>query len=198
MLNENTPTLETERLILRKFTKEDIAAYFDIVSDEKANTYLPWFAAKTMEDAQLLLQKNFLDYYSKPSAYKYAVCLKENNIPVGYCVFSGPGSHDIGYGLKPEFWGRGIITQAAAAMVERIKNAGYPFITATHDINNPASGKVMEKLGMKYKYSYVESWQPKNFPVTFRMYQLNFTADDDYTYMEYYNKYENHFVEENV
>lgn len=56
------------------------------------------------------------------------------------------------------------------------------YITATHDVNNPRSGNVMKRLGMLYKYSYIEQWQPKNIPVTFRMYQLNFNKNDEFVY----------------
>ena len=81
--------------------------------------------------------------------------------------------------------------------MEWLKNSGLPYITATHDVNNPRSGAVMKKLGMTYKYSYLEQWQPKNIPVTFRMYQRNFDENAQ-TYMEYWNKYQEHFVEANV
>ena len=47
----NTPLLETERLLLRKFTKQDMAALFAIYSDEEVNRYLPWFPLKNMEEA---------------------------------------------------------------------------------------------------------------------------------------------------
>ncbi len=196
MLCENTPTLETDRLILRKFTEDDLEAYFSIMSDEKANRFLPWFPVKTIEEAKEDLQKKYLDQYEKKSAYQYAICLKKDNIPIGYCGFSGPESCDVGYGLKTEFWHKGIVTEAAAALLRRIQNAGYPYVTATHDIQNPRSGNVMKKLGMTYKYRYVEQWQPKNIPVTFRMYQLNFDGNDSRTYMEYWNRYENHFIED--
>lgn len=56
----------------------------------------------------------------------------------------------------------------------------------------------MKKLGMSYRYSYVEQWQPKNIFVTFRMYQLNFDKNDERVYMEYWNSYDNHFVEQNL
>ena len=46
----NTPTLETERLILRKFTEDDIQAIYDIYSDQEVNRFLPWFPVKTMEE----------------------------------------------------------------------------------------------------------------------------------------------------
>ena len=92
----------------------------------------------------------------------------------------------------------GLVTEASMAIVAQIRNAGYSYITATHDVNNPRSGEVMKKLGMVYKYSYIEQWQPKNIPVTFRMYQLNLDGCADRTYMEYWNQYEKHFFESSI
>ena len=53
----------------------------------------------------------------------------------------------------------------------------------------------MQAIGMKYRYSYKELWQPKNFMVTFRMYQLNFDGNDGRVYTKYWDMYENHFIE---
>ena len=198
MINENTPLLQTERLILRKFTPNDIPPLFELLSDEDVNTFLPWFPVKTPEETAVFLQQRFLSYYDKPSAYRYAVCLKETNIPIGYVWLSGTESNDFGYALKKEYWHTGITTEASLAAVGRIREAGYPFITATHDIHNPHSGDVMKKIGMHYRYSYVEQWQPKNFPVTFRMYQLNFDQDRDRTYMKYWEQYPHHFIEADI
>ena len=73
---------------------------------------------------------------------------------------------------------------------------GVPYITATHDKNNPRSSGVMKQLGMKYQYSYEEQWQPKNIPVTFRMYQLNFDGENDRVYKKYWEQYPVHFIED--
>ena len=105
-------------------------------------------------------------------------------------------AHDLGYGLCKEFWNRGIAAEAAKKVIEQVKKDGLPYITATHDKNNPWSGSVMKKLGMKYCYSYEEQWQPKDFPVVFRMYQLNFDDNTDFIYRKYWNNSENHFIEE--
>lgn len=59
---------------------------------------------------------------------------------------------------------------ASNAVIKLLREDGIPYITATHDKNNPRSGNVMKRIGMKYCYSYKEQWQPKNFPVIFRMY----------------------------
>lgn len=103
--------------------------------------------------------------------------------------------HDFGYGLRKEFWHQGIVTEASKAVVEQIKKDGLPYITATHDRNNPRSGNVMQKVGMKYCYSYEEQWQPKDIPVVFRMYQLNFDGNHNFVYKKYWDMFSNHFVE---
>ena len=194
MLLENTPTLSTPRLTLRKFTEADAPAFWQIMRDEAVNTYLPWFPVKSLGEAEAMLGERYLAEYDRPVAYRYAVCLADN-LPVGYvCVGDGP-SYDLGYGLKREFWHRGITTEAAVAVVSRVRAAGCPYITATHDVNNPRSGEVMKRLGMTYRYSYVEQWQPKDITVTFRMYQLTFDETDT-TYMGYWERYPKHFVEE--
>ncbi len=197
MISENTPMIKTERLILRKFTPHDVEALLEILSDKEVNTFLPWFPLQTIFEAKKFLEERFLAYYNRPSSYRYAICLKDNR-PIGYVWLSDDESCDFGYGLRKEFWHRGIVSEATSAIVEAIKNAGYKYITATHDVNNHRSGEVMIKLGMTYKYSYVEQWQPKDVTVTFRMYQLNFDGDNNRTYLEYWNRYENHFIEEKL
>ena len=192
---ENTPALETQRLILRRFTPDDAPALFRILSDKEVNTFRPMFPPRTQEEAEEYLQKQYLDTYRQPSGYRYAVCLKIDNVPIGYVNVSSDDSHDFGYGLRKDFWHKGIITEASLSVVEKLKASGLPFITATHDVNNPRSGEVMKKIGMTYQYSYEEQWQPKDFPVTFRMYQLNFDEQKDRVFKKYWEQYPVHFIE---
>lgn len=56
----------------------------------------------------------------------------------------------------------------------------------------------MKNIGMTYKYSYEEQWQPKEILVTFRMFQLNLDGQDNRIYMEYWDRYSVHYVEENI
>ena len=191
----NTPTLETKRLILRKFTENDIEALFLILKDKEVNTFLPWYPMKNLEQAKKFYEERYTFTYLKPQGYAYAICLKSDNFPIGYIKVDMEEPHDFGYGLRKEFWHQGIVSEAAKAVVEQVKKDGLPYITATHDVNNPRSGNVMKKVVMKYWYSYEELWQPKGFFVTFRMYQLNFDGHDDFVYKKYWDMYENHFVE---
>ena len=68
----------------------------------------------------------------------------------------------------------GITTEACLSNNRIIAQNRFSYITATHDRNNPRSGEVMKKIGMTYRYSYEEQWQPKDKLVVFRMYQLQF------------------------
>lgn len=194
----NTPTLETERLILRKFTENDLEALYRIYSDKEVNRFLPWFPLRTSGDAKPFYEKQFADKYAKECGYNYAICLKEDNYPIGYVNVSTNDSYDFGYGLRKEFWHKGIVSEASKAVAEQLKKDDVPYITATHDINNPRSGEVIKRLGMKYQYSYEEQWQPKDILVTFRMYQLNFDGNENRVYKEYWNNSAVHFIETDI
>lgn len=183
----NTPTLETERLILRQFTEADLEALFQIYSDEEVNTYLPWFPLCSMEEARAFFEERYQAAYTQPRGYQFAICLRSDNSPIGYVHVDTGESHDFGYGLRREFWHRGIATEAGRAVLEQLKKDGVPYITATHDVRNPRSGGVMRQLGMRYEYSYEEQWQPKGFPVTFRMYQLNLDGQTERVYKKYWD-----------
>lgn len=191
----NSPTLTTARLILRKFTDDDIEALFEILSDEEVNRFLPWHPVKDITEARIFYLERYASRYSHKQSYAYAICMKENDRPIGYIGVDTQKPHDLGYGLKREFWNKGFASEAARAVIECVKRDGLPYITATHDRNNPASGCVMRNVGMKYKYSYEEIWQPKNIPVIFRMYQLNLDGTDDRVYMGYWDQAEARFIE---
>lgn len=198
MAVENTPSLVTGRLILRRFCGKDTVPLFLLMSDQQVNTFLPWFPIKSIEEAEAHLQKAYLDSYQKPKGYRYAVCLRENNIPIGYVHVSDGEDFDLGYGLRKEFWRQGIITEAAQAVIERLRQDGVPYVTATHDVRNPASGAVMKKLGMTYRYSYEEFWKPKNILVVFRLYQMQLDAGPDITYQKYWDQSSHPFIERDL
>lgn len=191
---ENTPALSTPRLILRRFEPFDLSAVYRIYRDEEVNTFLPWFPARDMSDAARLLKERYLSVYRQPRGYAYALCLREDNVPIGYLHADLGEAHDLGYGLLKEYWHRGLITEAGRALIDRLRADGLPFVTATHDANNPASGRVMARLGMTYRYSYLEQWQPKNRPVVFRLYQLNLNGGAP-TYRGFWDAHPAHFIE---
>ena len=194
----NTPTLETQRLLLRKFTAADLDALYEIHRDVEVNTFLPWLPLKSLDDARNFYETRYARAYRLPCAYRYAICLKAENIPIGYIHVASDDSHDLGYGLRREFWHRGIATEAGRAVIEQVRRDGIPYLTATHDVRNPRSGRVMQRLGMRYQYSYEEQWQPKNRLVLFRMYQLDLDGTEGRVFRRYWERSAVHFVESSL
>lgn len=194
----NTPALETERLILRRFSENDLEAIYRIFGDEEVNRFLPWFPLKSVEEARLFFEERYASKYALPQAYAYAVCLKKDDTPIGYVNVDMAEHHDLGYGLRKEFWNQGIMTEAGKAVAAQVKKDGLLYITATHDRGNPRSAGVMKNIGMKYRYSYEEQWQPKDILVTFRMYQLNFDGRNDRVYQKYWDRSHVRFIEADI
>lgn len=187
--------LKTERLILRRFRESDLKAIYKIFGDRKVNRFLPWFPLKTMEETKDFYENHLKNKNHQNSTLYYAICLKTDNLPIGYINITMNDSYDFGYGLCEEFWHNGIVTEAGRAVIDQLKKNHIPYITATHDVNNPKSGEVMRRLGMKYCYSYEEQWQPKDILVTFRLYQLNLDDQKDRIYKKYWENSEVHYIE---
>ena len=155
--------------------------------------------------------------YDTPLDLRFAICLKDDaaagdaasgtsatadgavselaGAPIGYVnIDSQNDALDLGYGLSPAHWRRGYVAEAAGAVVEAARAAGFPFVTATHDVLNPHSGYVMQRLGMTYRYTYRERWAPRDIDVDYRLYQIDF-APDAKTYHAYWERYPLHWVE---
>ncbi len=179
----------TERLVLRPFVPDDIPALFSILSDKEVNRFLPWFPAESLDDAAAFYESRYKDHDNS-----YAICLKEENVPIGYIGIADDEAHDLGYGLRKEYWHRGIAREAAAAMLKEAESIGLPFVSATHDIANERSGNVLRSIGMEYLYSYEELWMPKGYNVVFRLYQRNFLKSAT-PYMGYWQRYQKHWIE---
>ena len=73
MIQENTPRMETERLILRRFAEDDIPAILDVFGDVEANRFLPWFPLKSLDEAAAFYRERFVAVYARPSGCMYAI-----------------------------------------------------------------------------------------------------------------------------
>lgn len=210
--------LSTERLVLRRFTAEDVPALFTMMSDDTVMRFLPWFTPRSEADTLAFLEEHYLRFYraadagehganGMPLDLRFAVCLKDDNgraacdtecltdgVLLGFAKISSEGdAFDLGYAFRREAWGHGYATEAASALIGEARRAGFPYLTATHDEQNPASGRVMERCGMTYRYSYRERWQPKDFDVVFRLYQIDLQPGQE-TYRAYWERFPEHWV----
>lgn len=154
--HKGTLTIETEHLILRKFTIEDARDMFNnCVNDDKVARFLSWIPHDSADITKKILT-GWIKEYEKPDTYSWCIVLKESSQAVGHIAvneFSETHERcDIGYYLGRSFWNRGLMTEALKAVIDFLFfEVGMNRIQAKHDAKNPASGKVMEKAGMKYE-----------------------------------------------
>ncbi len=146
--------LETERLILRDFVKEDWGRVLEYQSDPLYLRYNKW-TERTPEAAQEFVGW-FLDQQIQTPRIKYqlAVVLKSNNQLIGNCGVRMEKASDveanIGYELNPQHWNYGYATEAAHAIVDfGFQHFGVHRIWADLVADNAGSAHVLEKLGMK-------------------------------------------------
>lgn len=81
------------------------------------NRFLPWWPANTPDDARKFCKAR-QRVYAQPEGYAWAICLKQDDRPIGYIGADTQGAHDFGYGLSRAHWHKGITTEAARAAVE--------------------------------------------------------------------------------
>ena len=156
MEHKGTITLETERLILRRFTADDAEPSFkNWTSSDAVTKFLRW---ETYRDISAMRDYiNFqLENYKKVDTYDWAIVLKELNEPIGSMgavAFNEKAqSVEIGYCIGEKWWRRGYTSEALAAVIKFFfEEVGVNRVYSEHDPRNPNSGKVMEKCGMKYE-----------------------------------------------
>ena len=154
--HKGTVILETERLILRRFTVNDAEAMFNNwASDTEVAKYMRWNAHQDIGETKNVLQ-NRIERYSSLSTYHWAIVLKGTDMPIGNIVLICTNENDmcaeVAYCLGRQYWGQGIITEATIAVLKfGLIEVDFNRIEAYHAVNNPASGKVMKSAGMKYE-----------------------------------------------
>lgn len=155
--HKGTKTLETKRLILRKFIPEDAKPmYQNWASDPEVTKFLSWPAHQGIAVTEAVLQ-DWIVNYSNREFYQWAICLKETNKePIGsISVISHDNSiakAEIGYCIGKLWWHRGIMSEALRAVMDYLfDEVGFNRVSAKHDSNNPHSGGVMRKCGMLYE-----------------------------------------------
>lgn len=156
VVHKGTVTLETERLILRRFKVSDAPAmYKNWASDSEVTQYLQWQPHVSAEATGELLDQ-WAESYKEDDYYQWAIVLKELGEPVGgISVVShddNVGKAHIGYCIGRKWWHRGITSEALSAVIDFLfDEVGMQRIEARHDVRNPNSGGVMKKCGMKYE-----------------------------------------------
>lgn len=153
--HQGTAELFTERLILRKFKISDATDMFNNwASDEDVAKYTLWRVNESLYETKSYLEE-WCSRYASKQYYHWAIVYKENMQVIGSISISGLNnclkSCNIGYTLAKRYWNIGITTEAAKRVIDfMINDVGIQKVYAYHDVRNSASGRVMQKCGMKY------------------------------------------------
>ncbi len=156
MQHKGTVRLETNRLILRPFKLEDAETVFkNWASDDEVTKFLTWQTHATVEDS-----KEFMEFcvngYQEKDCYQWGMELKDTQELIGNIsvvkVNEEIDGVELGWVIGRSFWGKGYTAEAAKEVIRfLIEEVGANRVAARYDTNNPNSGRVMEKAGMKYE-----------------------------------------------
>jgi len=147
IVNTNTEIIETERLRLRKFTDSDIPDMLqNWIADPAVQSR---YGEPTYTDA--LAVKDLLANWA--GQYRWAIVWKKTNENVGqvsFCrLYEADRTAEVEYCIGRAFWNRGIVSEALTAFISYIfAHTPVQTLEAFHQIQNPASGRVLQKAGM--------------------------------------------------
>jgi len=149
--------LETPRLLLREYRMADYEAVHAYATCEEALKYVFW-GPNTPEDTRAHLRACSLEAFSNPrTQYSLAIVEKRTGRLAGGCSLTVEGGTqaEAGWILHPDYWNRGYMTEAAAALLRfGFETLHLHRIYATCDAGNTASYRVMEKNGMRREAHY--------------------------------------------
>ena len=147
------PDLETPRLLLRKIRLRDAADIFAYASDPQVARYVLWEPHRDLRETRAHIRAMRRQYrQGLPSSWGIELKAEKKVIgSIGYMwVSSENRSAEIGYSLARSFWNQGLMTEALRRVLESaFTDLNLHRVEAQHDLRNPASGRVMEKCGMR-------------------------------------------------
>src|ERR1041384_8832334 len=146
------PTLETERLILRSFCKEDIDRMAQLFANPDFMRFSLGVFTERKQAVAFIEKVMGWDRAGIPS--QFAVVPRSKTGIIGYCGFfqhrEVPGEIEIGYRLNPDYWNRGLITEAARAVRDHaFRDCKLSRVISLIHPENIPSRRVAEKNGMK-------------------------------------------------
>ena len=142
---------ETKRLTLRPPVLKDAKAIFENYANDKLVTrYLHWHPHKSIEETRKFI-KRCQSVWHAGTAFPWSMCLKESGEIIGMIELRlDEHRADLGYVLAREYWERGYATEAAKLVVDwAIGQPGIYRVWAVCDVDNHASARVLEKIGMQ-------------------------------------------------
>ncbi|MFI5128624.1 MAG: GNAT family N-acetyltransferase [Chitinophagales bacterium] len=155
------PDLTSERLRFRPLIPEDVNEIFGLRSDERVNRFIGRTQCKSFEEAGAFINKINRNIHNNESIY-WAIAFKNDNKLIGtICLWNiQPENYraEIGYELNPEYWGKGIMTEAIPTIIEYgFETMKLHSIQADLDPANSPSVVLLERNGFVKEGHFKES-----------------------------------------
>ncbi len=156
------PILQSQRLLLRESTMEDIAFYFELRSNKEGMKYIPRTLPTSEQDIIPFLE-NINELYKKEDAINWVICIKETGEPIGSIGFYRTEKEsfrtEIGYMLLPKYYKKGYAHEAIQTVLEHgFKVMQFNSICAVIDPRNEASRKVLVKNNFVLEGNFKEDF----------------------------------------
>jgi [ribosomal protein S5]-alanine N-acetyltransferase len=151
----NLPTLETERLLLRKITLDDVEGMFSYASNDEVTKYVTWDTHRSLADTKQYIEFVLSRYENKQIA-PWGIESKETKEFIGTIDFvwwqPAHQKAEIGYVISDKYWGKGIATEASKKLIQfGFEEMDLVRIQAICFVENAASARVLEKVGMTFE-----------------------------------------------
>ena len=156
MEHKGTKTIETERLTLRPSRHEYArAAFANWTGESEVTRFLTWPTHADIAVTEKVID-SWIAMYGETSFYQWAIVLKDIAEPIGSISVVRQderiNSMEVGYCIGSRWWHKGIVSEAFGAVIRFLfDEVGVNRVAARHDPNNPHSGGVMKKCGLKYE-----------------------------------------------
>lgn len=147
--------LETERLLLRRVALDDAGFMLSIWNDPAFIRHVGDRGIRSIEEAEAALQEGALKLYEEFGYGPYCMSLKEDGTLVGICGLfrrDNLDDPDIGFGVLPDYCGKGLAGEAAQAVLMHARDdLGIEYLTAIVSPENSVSIGLIEKLGLRFE-----------------------------------------------
>jgi RimJ/RimL family protein N-acetyltransferase len=157
--------LETERLVLRRFTDNDVDNLVELDSDPDVMRLINGGRPTSRDEIESDVLPMFLEYYERFTGYGFwAAVEKSTGQFVGWFHFrptKGMPSDEIelGYRLRKSAWGKGYATEGSRALIQKgFADLGVRRVFASTMVVNVGSRRVMEKAGLKFVRAFHQPW----------------------------------------
>ena len=157
--------LETDRLVLRRFTEDDVGALAELDSDPEVMRFVTGGITTSREKIENEILQAYLAYYERYDGYGFwAAIEKASGEFLGWFHFrpADPEVYDeveLGYRLRRAAWGKGYATEGSRALVEKgFAELGVQRVVAYTLVVHAASRRVLESAGLRFVRSFHADW----------------------------------------